>query len=128
MVLLAACDSEAPPATTVPEEAAPALNGTEASVTEEAVPTETAAPTPPNTKAEPDREALVALYHAMDGPNWNDAQNWLSDRPVGEWTGVTTDDNGRVTALVLGANQLSGEIPPELGLATLERLFLAKTS
>ena len=35
--------------------------------------------------------------------------------PIGEWFGVTTDDNGRVTELRLGDNQLSGEIPPELG-------------
>ena len=28
---------------------------------------------------------------------------------------MTTDDNGRVTGLELSQNQLSGEIPPELG-------------
>ena len=40
--------------------------------------------------------------------------------------GVTTDDNGRVIELDLWNNQLSGEIPPELGnLANLTRLSLS---
>ena len=62
-----------------------------------------------------DRAALVALYNATDGPNWTNNTNWLSDAPIGEWHGVTADDNGRVVELVLIRNQLSGEIPPELG-------------
>ena len=39
--------------------------------------------------------------------------------PIGEWKGVSTDYyNGRVVGLVLGRNELSGEIPPELGNLT----------
>jgi hypothetical protein len=30
-----------------------------------------------------DRAALVALYHATDGPNWDVNANWLSDEPIG---------------------------------------------
>ncbi len=72
-----------------------------------------------------DRAALVALYNATDGPNWTDNTNWLSDRSIGDWYGVTTDANGRVTELHLGENQLSGEIPSELGsLTNLETLRL----
>ena len=72
-----------------------------------------------------DRAALVALYNATDGPNWTDNDNWLSDRPIGDWYGVTTDAEGRVTELDLGENQMSGEIPSELGsLANLEILRL----
>ena len=75
---------------------------------------------------ETDREALVALYNATDGENWDNNDNWLSDAPLGEWYGVTTDDNGRVTWLELAGNQLSGEIPPVLGsLANLEWLWLS---
>ena len=59
--------------------------------------------------------ALVALYHATDGPNWANNSNWLSDRPLGEWYGVSTDGNGRVTLLDLRENGLSGSIPVELG-------------
>ena len=50
---------------------------------------------------------------------------FLRDVPISEWYGVTTDGNGRVTELDLDGNQLSGEIPPELGnLANLTRLYL----
>ena len=48
--------------------------------------------------------------------------NWLTDRPLGEWTGVETDSDGRVIRLYLDGNNLSGAIPPELGnLTRLER-------
>ena len=63
----------------------------------------------------PDRSALVAFYHAVDGPNWTDNENWLTDAPLGEWKGVDTDSTGRVTRLRLSANELTGTIPPELG-------------
>ena len=75
---------------------------------------------------ETDREALVALYNAADGPNWSNNTNWLSDEPSGEWYGVGTDRSGRVLSLFLGDHQLSGEIPAELGnLANLQELFLS---
>ena len=62
-----------------------------------------------------DRAALVALYNATDGDNWTDKENWLSDEPLGEWRGVTTDDEGRVIELRLWENNMIGEIPTELG-------------
>ncbi len=77
------------------------------------------------TSAATDREALVALYNATDGPNWEDDENWLSDAPLDAWKGVATGDDGRVTELDLGENRLNGEISPELGhIANLERLSL----
>ena len=78
---------------------------------------------PPSGSAETDREALVALYNATDGENWMRSDNWLSDAPLGlGWNGVTTNDDGRVTKLILTANGLSGEIPAELGsLSNLDR-------
>ena len=72
-----------------------------------------------------DREVLVTLYHAADGPNWRNSTNWLSDAPLNEWHHVSADSKGRVTRLDLSDNQLTGEIPPELGtLANLESLNL----
>ena len=83
-----------------------------------------------------DREVLVALYNATDGQNWVNSENWLSDRPLGEWYGVDTDASGRVVRLVLAGHfdsevradvpfGLSGALPPELGLlAELEELNL----
>jgi len=71
------------------------------------------------------RDALAALYEATDGANWNNHTNWLSDAPLGEWYGVTTDDHGRVVELDLSQNQLSGAIPAAVGrLTNLTRLSL----
>ena len=73
-----------------------------------------------------DRTALVALYNATGGSTWKDNTNWLSDAPMGEWHGVTTNDRGRVSELDLLSNRLRGEIPSELGsLTNLKRLYLA---
>ena len=78
----------------------------------------------PEDSAE-DRAVLVELYNSTGGANWADNTNWLSDEPMREWHGVTTDDEGRVSVLTLDENQLSGEIPTELGnLSNLQRLHL----
>ena len=72
-----------------------------------------------------DRAALVALYNATNGDNWTDKENWLSDEPLGEWQGVTTDDDGRVTQIRLWENNLIGSIPADLGnLTSLNLLAL----
>ena len=78
------------------------------------------------TSAETDREALVALYNATDGENWYNNDNWRSDAPIGDWHGVTTDANGRVTKLNLDSNHLTGNLPAELGgLISLQELYLS---
>ncbi len=72
-----------------------------------------------------DRAFLTAFYDALDGPNWINAAHWNSNTPLGQWHGVSTNAEDRVTALNLGNNGLSGVIPPEIGqLAALEGLAL----
>ena len=66
----------------------------------------------------PDREALEALYNATGGANWTNNDSWLTNAPISQWHGVTTDSEGRVTELNLTSNQLKGEIPPELASLT----------
>ncbi len=99
-----------------------------ATPTASGTPTPTATPTATETPGGPastDRAVLVALYNATGGASWTNNANWLSDKPLGDWHGVTTDANGRVTVLVLAGNGLSGVIPPELGnLANLTDLYL----
>ena len=73
-----------------------------------------------------DRAALVALYNATGGPNWTNNTNWLSNKALSEWHRVETDEDGRVTALRLVANELSGKIPAELAnLTNLQVLSLS---
>ena len=88
--------------------------------------TPTATPTAITTlSVETDRNALVALYNATDGANWDDNHNWLSDEPLDHWDGVQTDSSGRVTVLRLYFNDLRGSIPSELGdLSALKKLHL----
>ena len=72
-----------------------------------------------------DRAALVALYDATNGENWKNNTNWKTDKPLGEWYGVSANDSGQVIELSLSNNGLSGQIPAELGqLENLEELRL----
>ena len=72
-----------------------------------------------------DRQALVALYNATNGPNWQSNKNWSSDEPLNAWIGVIVS-NGRVISLDLSYTNLTGYIPAELGnLSSLNWLELS---
>ena len=76
---------------------------------------------------DPQAAVLAALYEATSGDRWTDNTNWLSEIPLNEWYGVTTDDEGQVTALDLSSNGLRGSIPEALGqLNSLESLNLSR--
>ncbi len=110
-----------PTATTTP---VPTVTSTP-TVTPTAVPTDTPTATPDPVLA--DRAVLVELYNATDGGSWKVQTNWLSDRPIGEWFGVTTDRYGRVVKLELMDNGLRSGLPESIGdLTELEVLQLGK--
>ncbi|MDE2653573.1 MAG: Ig-like domain-containing protein [Gemmatimonadota bacterium] len=76
-----------------------------------------------------DRDVLALLYSETSGAHWTEDTNWLSDLPPGEWFGVETDGDGRVTALELPRNRLRGQIPAELSsLSALRTLDLDRNS
>ncbi len=54
-----------------------------------------------------DRAALEALYDATNGANWSRNDNWKTDEPLGQWFGVRTNSDGRVTRLELVDNRLT---------------------
>ena len=77
------------------------------------------------------RCALVDFYEAAGGHNWRRSDNWLTDKPLDEWRGVTADGDGFVTEIDFGdgifsetpANNMEGEMPREIAYLTkLERL------
>ena len=77
-----------------------------------------------------DRAALVAIYYALGGEDWERNANWLTDPRMVRWQGVTVDlrEDGVVvvTELSLFGNNLTGTIPPELWTLTgLRRLVLS---
>ena len=87
--------------------------------------TQTIAVTVTSSADAADRAVLEAFYDATGGAGWANSTNWKTLAPLGEWFGVTTDPNGRVTELELGVNQLTGQIPPSLGhLSNLRNLVL----
>ncbi|MDE2779202.1 MAG: hypothetical protein OXI91_05940 [Chloroflexota bacterium] len=59
-------------------------------------------------------QALIAFYNATGGPNWKNNRNWLSDLPLHRWYGLRIFD-GRVGQLRLPENELTGELPPDMG-------------
>lgn len=97
-----------------------------------------------------ERAALCAVFDKLDGINWDQKDNWCTNKPVSTWSGVTTNDEGRVVILDLstklligefpielcdlkalvdlrmgGSRSITGEIPPQIGqLVNLERLHL----
>ncbi len=93
-----------------------------------ATPTHTPTPVPtatPSGTAASDRAALIAFYNSMDGSNWKNNTNWLSDKPIGDWYGITTENGGRVVGIAINYNDLNGQIPLQFGeLAALEELEL----
>ena len=102
-----------------------APTGTDAPATDAPEPAAATAPPAASGSVETDREALVAFYNATDGENWDKSDNWLSDAPLGEWWGVFSNNDGRVTKLRLQDEDLSGEIPAELSsLSNLTVLHL----
>ena len=80
---------------------------------------------PEVTLANPERAALAALYAAAGGDDWTNNDKWLSEESLGNWYGVTTGPQGRVSKIDLDENQLVGSIPTELGnLSNLTSLNL----
>ena len=63
---------------------------------------------------ESDSLALVALYNSCGGVNWNYKNNWLTGQ-VASWYGINLDENGRLTHIHMDYNNLSGNLPEELG-------------
>ena len=69
---------------------------------------------------ERERKAMIEFYEALGGPDWIERDFWGSDRPVGEWHGVTTDAEGHVVQLTIYDNNLIGPMSP--AICRLERL------
>ena len=77
---------------------------------------------------EKEQDALIALYNATDGGNWEFGQ-WTNRDVYPYWFGVVVDDQGYVTELNLQGNNLVGKIPYKLGsLTKLNTLRLERNS
>jgi len=70
-----------------------------------------------------EKQALLDLYTATDGEQWN--KSWDVNTPVANWYGVTVTKN-KVTEINLMFNNLKGEIPNSIGnLKNINKLELS---
>ena len=58
-----------------------------------------------------DQAVLTSFYERAAGSQWAESGGWLGGPALEEWHGVETDTLGRVTALMLSDNGLSGSLP-----------------
>ena len=67
-----------------------------------------------------DREVLMLIFTNLNGENWTEEtkENWGSELPLNEWSGVKADENDRVTELVLSGDSVKGTYPEEIGQLT----------
>jgi hypothetical protein len=56
-----------------------------------------------------ERQVLMELFHATDGPGWSQKDNCGTDRLLDTWHGVKVGEGGGVTHLLLDNNQLTGK-------------------
>lgn len=71
---------------------------------------------------------LIDLYNSTNGQNWTNNTNWLTDAPLSEWYGITTDDEGNVSSIDLSDNNLTGHIVNLEFPATLESFAIANSA
>ena len=72
-----------------------------------------------------DQEILTRIHAAMNGTEWSQGDDWLSEKPMGEWENVRTNDSGRVISLRIQGDGVQGLIPAEIGgLTELKELYI----
>ena len=69
---------------------------------------------------ETDRRPLESLYDLAGGKEWVNSDGWMADPALDRWHGIRVDASGRVEAIDLAANGLSGRLTSALG--QLDRL------
>ena len=69
---------------------------------------------PPPPPPPPLHQTLESFYWATGGPGWLRSDGWLTEPDECQWFGLRCE-GGKVTALSLPANRLTGTIPAEVG-------------
>ena len=74
-----------------------------------------------------DSLAMVDLYKSTHGKQWFSDKNWLTANPLDTWFGLTVM-NGRVVAVTLNFNNLTGSLPSSTGNCTQLRNLALRTN
>ncbi len=79
---------------------------------------------------ERERAALIAIYEALGGENWNDSENWCTDADLNDWAGVSVGNYSgerHVQYLHIQCQNAVGQLPDEIGdLEYLTELIITK--
>ena len=68
---------------------------------------------------------VVNFYHATNGEKWINNNNWLSEKPLDEWFGLTVSGSF-ITEIDLPRNHLEGNLPNDLcKISSLKRINLS---
>jgi hypothetical protein len=62
------------------------------------------------------RLLLAYLYKIWNGDDWVHSDQWLTETSHCEWFGLSCDEWGRVSSIILPRNNVTGPLPPKLGL------------
>lgn len=63
-----------------------------------------------------DSTVLVSMYQALQGENWINQTNWLTElTTIDQWYGIGLNAEGRVDSIHLSSNGLLGTLSPDLG-------------
>jgi hypothetical protein len=72
-----------------------------------------------------EREILELFYSKCGGEKWKNNKNWLSDKDVCTWYGISCSNGGLVDSILLASNNLVGAVPEEVfELENLKFLWL----
>lgn len=73
------------------------------------------------------REVLTKLYNSTNGNGWSSSVNWLSNKSICEWEGITCDENNQsIEGINLSNNNLTFTLHKSLSsLQTLKTLDLS---
>ena len=75
-----------------------------------------------------ERAVLMDFYKVTDGDNWTRNDNWGSNKPLGDWLGITTNGDGHVSKIIFDLNELGGNMEDIIdvlaGLPYLDELSL----
>ena len=69
------------------------------------------------------RGALMHIYESLNGPMWDENENWGTGAPLDDWFGVKTDDDGNVTELQMHDNYVWGVIRLEAAVLKYLQVF-----
>ncbi len=70
------------------------------------------------------RPVLMEFYQAMGGEEWKYNENWGTDAPLDDWSGLELED-GQLVSIEMHGNNVKGEIPESISqIKTLQQFAI----